>query len=145
MSRTWDVLHDAGVIAVCHSEVAPAAGAAFGAVFTMQEQTRWCWVACAAMALTQLGARPVPAQCELASLRCREDCCAAPERCNQPRPFIDVQPFLQMLHIEAEYLTPSPLPLPDLIEEVLVGRPVLLGYENPCSPPGTSCCSSAMT
>jgi hypothetical protein len=103
------------------------AGANFKDMYAKQEQTYWCWSACAQMVLERLEMRPVPRQCEIAHKRLGTDCCTTPAACNQPCSMSEVAGLYERLGVVCSGVE-QPLSEEGLLEELFADRPVQIGY-----------------
>ena len=134
MITAWDIVQGAGAVIAPPAETQPGAGGVFADVSKKQEKCRWCWAACAQMMLLHLRADVLLSQCQIASRRLGRDCCRDPEPCNKSCPWTEMTGFLASLGIDAVHRAGS-MTEQELITEVLKGRPVQLGYEDPIRPP----------
>lgn len=94
-----------------------------------QEQTQWCWAACAEMVLRYLGNGGV-AQCDFANFLFGESsCCTTPDSstCNSPCEIDDVSLVYGNWRIQSS-LAGTALTFDVLEQEVAALRPVEVGY-----------------
>lgn len=103
------------------------AGARFQDVYASQEQTKWCWAACAHMACAQLNISPAPKQCEIASKQLSRDCCSSPQPCNVAYPMSEIEKLYTQLGIRCRGIE-RPIEEARLMEEIFADRPVQIGY-----------------
>jgi hypothetical protein len=112
-------------------QVVPPAlgGAALNVPEIKQEQTQWCWAACAQMVLRFYGNGAVR-QCEFANwLFGQSGCCQAPgtSLCNRPCQVTDVVRVYAAWAKTCSYV-PSNVAFATLQAEINAGRPVEVGY-----------------
>lgn len=96
--------------------------------YVAQEQSQWCWAACAQMVATFLGQAGVK-QCELANfLHQQTQCCDDPSSpaCNQPSPFAGIGQVYAHLRINC-ISEARPETARVLVRELAASRPVELG------------------
>lgn len=110
-----------------HKTVPAIAGATFPQVYATQEQSRWCWAACARMVCAHLQMFPVPRQCEIASKRFNSDCCTSPTPCNVALPMAEIEGFYALLGVSCRGID-GPIQEMRLMQEVFAERPVQVGY-----------------
>lgn len=106
----------------------PLGGRSLPVMQIAQEQTQWCWAACAEMVIRYYGT--AVRQCDEANfLRQRNDCCAAPSSnaCNQPCQVDDVARVYTNWGITC---TPqlSQVPFATLSSEIDASRPVEVAF-----------------
>lgn len=117
------ILHHPG-----HSAIVPASGGArLADVYAAQQQTMWCWAACAQMVLQCLGVAPALTQCEIAGKRFGVDCCASPGPCNHPCPTAEVENLYITLGVGCHCIE-KPLDRERLLAEATAERPVQILY-----------------
>ncbi len=97
-----------------------------------QEQSNWCWAACAEMILHYYGGTTGTTiqQCEFADeLFGRTECCSEPSSlaCNRPCEIRDVSDLYSSQDIHSE-LVNNPVPFSTLQSEIGDGRPVEVAY-----------------
>jgi hypothetical protein len=110
-------------------EAAVAAPPMLNVPYFRQEQSEWCWAACAQMVAGYLD-NPNVQQCELANfLHKQTDCCDVPdsEACNQPCPYQGIGQVYSHLRINC-ISDPFPENAQVILRELLAGRPVEVGY-----------------
>jgi hypothetical protein len=93
-----------------------------------QEQTEWCWAACAQMVLQFYGNSSVQ-QCDLASKLFGEPCCANPDSplCNEPAQVPDLAGVYAQWGRNA-VLVPGDVPFETLQSEINANRPIEIGF-----------------
>jgi hypothetical protein len=121
------ILHHPGQPATVPTAVSTAVGASFQNVYAAQEQTLWCWAACAQMVLSQLGVVPVPKQCDIACKRFALDCCSTPSICNFAHPIAEIEALYLRLGVSCRSVQ-APLEEETLMVEVFAERPVQIHY-----------------
>jgi hypothetical protein len=111
------------------ARAAVAAAPILDVPFVAQEQTQWCWAACAEMVAAFLDKPPVR-QCELANFLHRQrTCCATPgsDRCNRPCPLEGFPAVYDHLGIPCITNT-WPVSAAVVVRELTINRPVEVGY-----------------
>ena len=97
--------------------------------YFQQEQSEWCWAACAQMVAAYLGNVNVR-QCELANfLHGQTSCCQVPDSdaCNQPCPYEGIGQVYG--HLSVNCISDAFPEIAQVIQrELLAGRPVEVGF-----------------
>jgi hypothetical protein len=96
--------------------------------YVRQEQTQWCWAACAQMVANYLGNTNVR-QCELANaLHGQSRCCQQPASpgCNEPSPYDGIAQVYGHLRVNCISHT-WPVSGQVVVRELTAGRPVEIG------------------
>ncbi|OGX85080.1 hypothetical protein BEN47_15290 [Hymenobacter lapidarius] len=102
--------------------------AALNVPMIMQEQSNWCWAACADMLLYYYG-NPGVTQCQLANWAFGQTaCCQIPSStiCNQPLPDARISQLLTAYGLRSSYSTRAE-GFGTLVLEIGAGRPVEVG------------------
>lgn len=94
-----------------------------------QEQSQWCWAACAEMCIQYFGGSVQ--QCEIANfIKTRNDCCVSPSSsaCNESCRLNDVARIFTNWGIRCNPLT-TQVSFADLVSEINASRPVEVGLD----------------